>query len=76
MIALIAMYIAFIIGGAYQVEVIFNYPGIGYRTIKTIEELDFPILQFIVVIGGVAVVVANFIADLMLLYIDPRIKIS
>ena len=76
MVALIAMDIAFIIGGAYQVEVIFNYPGIGYRTIKAIESLDFPILQFIVVIGGVAVVLANFIGDIVLLYIDPRIKIS
>jgi peptide/nickel transport system permease protein len=76
MIALIAMDIAFIIGGAYQVEVIFNYPGIGYRTIKAIYDLDFPILQFIVVIGGVAVVIANFISDIILLYIDPRIKIS
>ena len=76
MIALIAMNIAFIIGGAYQVEVIFNYPGIGYRTISAIYDLDFPILQFIVVIGGVAVVVANFIGDLVLIYIDPRIKIA
>jgi peptide/nickel transport system permease protein len=76
MIALIAMDIAFIIGGAYQVEVIFNYPGIGWRTIQAIYSLDFPILQFIVVIGGIAVVVANFIGDLLLLYIDPRIKIA
>lgn len=76
MIALIAMDMAFIIGGAYQVEYIFNYPGIGYRTIKAIGELDFPLLQFIVVIGGVAVVIANFLADLMLIYIDPRIKIA
>jgi peptide/nickel transport system permease protein len=76
MIALIAMDVAFIIGGAYQVEVIFSYPGIGYRTIKAIYDLDFPVLQFIVVIGGVAVVIANFIADMLLLYIDPRIKIS
>jgi peptide/nickel transport system permease protein len=76
MIALIAMDVAFIIGGAYQVEYIFNYPGIGYRTIKAINELDFPLLQFIVVIGGVAVVLANFVADLMLIYIDPRIKIT
>jgi len=29
-----------------------------------------------VVIGGVAVVRANFIADMVLMYIDPRIKIS
>jgi peptide/nickel transport system permease protein len=76
MIALIAMDIAFIIGGAYQVEVIFNYPGIGYRTMSAIFDQDFPILQFIVVIGGVAVVLANFLADMLLLYIDPRIKIS
>jgi len=76
MIALIAMDIAFIIGGAYQVEVIFNYPGIGFRTLKSIYDLDFPILQFIVVIGGVAVVVANFIADMILMYIDPRIKVA
>jgi peptide/nickel transport system permease protein len=76
MIALIAMDIAFIIGGAYQVEVIFNYKGIGWRTINAIDNLDFPILQFIVVIGGVAVVIANFIADMLLYYIDPRIKIA
>jgi peptide/nickel transport system permease protein len=76
MIALIAMGIAFVIGGAYQVEVIFNYPGIGLRTINAINDLDFPVLQFIVVIGGVAVVIANFIADLVLIYIDPRIRIT
>ena len=76
MIALIAMDIAFVIGGASQVEVIFNYPGIGYRTIAAMNDRDFPILQFIVVIGGIAVVIANFFADLILIYIDPRIKIA
>ncbi len=76
MVALIAMSIAFVIGGAYQIEIIFNYPGIGYRTINAIWSLDFPILQFIIVVGGVAVVIANFLGDLILLYIDPRIKIA
>lgn len=76
MIALIAMDIAFVIGGAYQVEYVFNYPGIGYRTILVIDNLDFPMLQFIVVIGGVAVVIGNFLADIILVYIDPRIKIA
>ena len=76
MVALIALSIAFIIGGAYQVEVIFAYKGIGWRTIDAIYSLDFPILQFIVVVGGIAVVVANFLADIALLYLDPRIKIS
>lgn len=76
MIALIAMDVAFIIGGAYQVEYVFNYPGIGWRTIDAIGSLDFPILQFIVVIGGAAVVIANFLGDMILYWVDPRIKIS
>jgi peptide/nickel transport system permease protein len=76
MIALIAMSVAFIIGGAYQIEIVFNYPGIGYRTINAIWALDFPILQFVVVVGGVAVVIANFIGDLILVYIDPRIRLG
>jgi len=76
MIALIALSLAFVIGGAYQIEYIFNYQGIGYTTLNAIWELDFPVLQFIIVIGGVAVVIANFLADLILMYIDPRIKIA
>ncbi len=75
MVALIAMSVAFIIGGAYQIEYVFNYPGIGYRTINAIWDLDFPILQFVVVVGGVAVVIANLLADIVLIYIDPRINL-
>lgn len=76
MIALIALSLAFVIGGAYQIEYVFNYPGIGFRTLNAIWLLDFPLLQFIVVIGGVAVVIANFLADILLIFIDPRIKIA
>jgi peptide/nickel transport system permease protein len=76
MVSLIALDIAFILGGAYQVEIIFRYQGIGFRTIEAIESLDYPLLQFIIVIGGVAVVLANLLSDFLLLWIDPRIKIS
>ena len=76
MVALIAMSMAFVIGGAYQVEVIFNYRGIGFETLRAIYSLDFPVLQFIIVVGGVLVVIANFISDIILVYIDPRIKIA
>ena len=76
MIALIALSLAFVIGGAYQIEYVFDYPGIGFTTLNAIWTLDFPILQFIVLIGGVAVVIANFLADIILIFIDPRIKIA
>lgn len=76
MVSLIALDLAFIIGGAYQVEVVFGYRGIGWETIQAITDLDFPLLQFIIVIGGVAIVIANFVSDFILLYLDPRIKIA
>ena len=76
MVSLIALDVAFILGGAYQVEYVFNYKGIGYRTIEAIGNLDFPLLQFIIVIGGAAVVIANLISDFVLLLLDPRIKIT
>jgi peptide/nickel transport system permease protein len=76
MVSLIAMDLAFILGGAYQVEVIFHYKGIGWETVNAIDNLDYPILQFIIVIGGVAIVIANLISDFILLWLDPRIKIA
>ncbi len=76
MISLIALDIAFIVGGAYQVEVVFNYRGIGWETINAIDNLDFPLLQFIIVVGGVAIVLANLVSDFVLMYLDPRIKIT
>ena len=76
MVALIALDLAFVIGGAYQVEVVFNYYGIGWETIQAIDNLDFPLLQFIIVVGGVAIVLANLVSDFILLLLDPRIKVS
>ena len=76
MVSLIALDIAFIVGGAYQVEWVFNYKGIGWRTIAAIDHLDFPVLQFIIVIGGVAIVIANLLSDFLLLWLDPRIQIT
>ncbi len=72
----IAMDTAFILGGAFQVEYIFSYRGLGWETIFAIDQQDFPILQFIFFIGGVAVVIANLLADLVLVKLDPRVTIT
>jgi len=72
----IAMDTAFILGGAFQVEVVFSYKGIGWVTLDAIWKYDFPVLQFIVLIGGVAVVIANLLADIALVILDPRVTIT
>jgi len=72
----IAMNTAFILGGAFQVEVVFSYKGIGWYTLDAIWKQDYPMLQFIFLIGGIAVVLANLIADLVLVKLDPRVTIT
>ena len=74
MVSLIAITIAFIVGGAFQTEWVFSYPGIGWRTITATYEMDYPVLQAAFFIITLAVIVANFIADILLMYLDPRIK--
>jgi peptide/nickel transport system permease protein len=75
-VTVLAMDVAFILGGAFQVEVVFSYDGIGMVTMQAIWSEDYPMLQFIFLIGGVAVVIANLIADLVLRMLDPRVEIT
>ena len=74
MVALIAIDLAFVVGGAFQTEVVFNYPGIGWLTVDATYDLNYPILEGAFFIIALVVILANLIADIMMVYLDPRIK--
>jgi peptide/nickel transport system permease protein len=74
MVTLVAMDMAFIVGGAFQTEYVFDYKGIGYATVVATGQKDYPYLQAAFLIIAVVVIFANFIADLTLAYLDPRVK--
>lgn len=74
MVALIAIDLAFVVGGAFQVEMVFGYPGIGWLTVDATFQKDYPLLEGSFFIIALVVVVANLIADILLVYLDPRIK--
>jgi peptide/nickel transport system permease protein len=76
MVSLIAISLAFIVGGAFQTEWVFSYPGIGWKTITATYEMDYPVLQAAFFIITLAVIVANFIADILLMYMDPRVRMG
>lgn len=76
MVALIAIDLAFVVGGAFQTEVVFSYPGIGYATITATMTQDYPILQAAFFLIAVVVVFANLVADVMMVYLDPRVKVG
>jgi peptide/nickel transport system permease protein len=73
MSTVIAMSLGFTITGALQVETVFSWPGLGRLMYDALKGRDYPLLQGIFLITSVAVVGANFIADILYRYIDPRV---
>jgi peptide/nickel transport system permease protein len=61
-----------IVGGAVIVENIFNRPGLGTTLVEAVRGHDYPVVQGVVLVIGVAVVAANAIVDLTLAAINPR----
>lgn len=73
-VTVVAMNVGWILSGSIMIEVIFSYQGLGYLTWKAVLGYDYPLLQAAFMLEAVAVVLANFIADLMLFRLDPRVK--
>lgn len=69
-----ALALGFVVGGALLTEVVFSYPGIGFALLQAVQNSDFALLQAIFLIIVIAVLIANFIADLVYVALDPRVR--
>ena len=70
----ISMAIAFIVGGALFVEIVFNYPGLGNLMLNAVQSRDYPLIQGLMLIIVICVLFSNFCADLLYLWLDPRLR--
>jgi peptide/nickel transport system permease protein len=55
-------------------EMVFAYPGIGYLLFNAVSNEDYPLMQGVFLIIVVAVVLANFLVDILYVFIDPRVR--
>jgi peptide/nickel transport system permease protein len=69
-----ALSLGFVIGGALLTEVVFSYPGIGFALLQAAQNSDYPLLQGIFLLIAIAVLGANFFADLVYVVLDPRVR--
>lgn len=70
------MAIGFVVGGALLTEVVFAYPGLGYQLLSAVTALDYPLMQGIFLTITAAVLVANFLVDIVYVQLDPRVRVS
>jgi peptide/nickel transport system permease protein len=69
-----ALSLGFIVGGQLLTEVVFSYPGIGFSLLQAVQGQDYALLQGIFLIIALGVLGANFIADLVYVILDPRVR--
>lgn len=69
-----ALSLGFVVGGALLTEIVFSYPGIGFALLQAVQNSDYALLQGIFLIIAVAVLGANFLADLLYVVLDPRTR--
>jgi peptide/nickel transport system permease protein len=69
-----AMSLGFVVGGQVLVESIFSYPGVGLALVTAATGEDFPLLQALLLFIVLAVLLANFIADIAYVRLDPRVR--
>lgn len=73
-INVIALTVAWLLGGVVVVETVFNYPGLGRLMVDAISERDLRVVQAIALILASVYVGVNLAADLLTLALNPRLR--
>jgi len=71
-----AMSLGFVVSGAILVEFVFNYPGVGWMFLQSVENQDYALMQGLFLMITVAVLVAILAADIATAILDPRTRDS
>ena len=70
----VALDLGFVLGGIVVIEAVFSWPGIGQLAAKSITSEDLPVLMGTLLFGTLLIVLANLVADIMYVLLDPRIS--
>jgi len=69
-----ALSLAYLLGGVVTIEYLFAYPGLGSALIAAANERDVPVIQAITLIFATGYVIFNIVADLLTIYVTPRLR--
>ncbi|HEV3461992.1 MAG TPA: ABC transporter permease [Candidatus Dormibacteraeota bacterium] len=75
-ITLLGLRLGAMLGGVVVIETLFAYPGLGQLTYQAALARDFPVLQALFLLGGVAILGLNALADVWRRAIDPRLRVE
>ena len=65
-----------LVTGAFFVETLFAWPGIGLLGVQSIQTHQYNIIMGVAMLTAVAIVISNLLADVLYAFVDPRIRYS
>jgi peptide/nickel transport system permease protein len=74
LLTMLGVYFAAMLGGAFVVETIFAWPGVGRTVVEAVFSRDFPVVQTGVLFTSILFVLSNLLVDLTYGIVDPRIR--
>jgi peptide/nickel transport system permease protein len=74
-VTVIGLQFGLLLGGAVLTETVFAVPGVGRLIVGAIRQLDFPIVQAGVFMLAIIIVAANFLVDVLYVYLNPTIRL-
>jgi peptide/nickel transport system permease protein len=74
-VTVIGLQFGLLLGGAVLTETVFAVPGVGRLIVGAIRQLDFPIVQAGVFMLAIIIVTANFLVDVLYVYLNPTIRL-
>jgi ABC-type dipeptide/oligopeptide/nickel transport system permease component len=75
-LTVIGLTFAFALTGTFFVEIIFNWPGLGLFTVRSLTNLDYPAIMGVTLFGAFGYVLINLVVDLLQAWVDPRISLN
>ena len=73
-LTMVGLDLGYYLSGVVTVEVVFIWPGIGLLAVNSLHNLDRPVVMGTVIVGAVAVVFFNLVADVLRMFVDPRTR--
>ncbi len=73
-ITIVGLQFGSLLSGAFIIEFLFARPGIGMLAVNALKQMDFPVIQGVVLFAAIAYVLVNLIVDIINAMVDPRIE--
>lgn len=72
----LGLQVGLLLSGAFLVEIVFSWPGIGRYAVEAIQRLDYNATMATTLVIAVVFVLMNLVVDILYLFLDPRISYS